>query len=251
MESINLFWDNQKLKKLNYLCLLTLLENKNKVNVYTYNPNLFKDIKIDNLTILNANEIIDEKEKFYYKGNNTCAYNCVVGFSDLFRYMVLFKNGGWYFDFDTIMFKPFPEELINQHTVIRPHFGYTYASNISKFKKNDPILLELYKTTKDKVNENNNEWGLPLKIFTEIIEKSEYKTFLIDKKYFSDDNFEDIFNFLLTKTLDLKNTGNYVGLHACHTYLSSGLWKPEILYNFNNPPPLTKMHYLYKKYNLI
>jgi hypothetical protein len=165
--------------------------------------------------------------------------------------MVLYKTGGWYFDFDVIMFKSFPKELLLQETIIRPHFGYTYASNISKFKKGDPILLEIYDTTKAIVNENNNEWGLPLKIFTNIIQNSEYKNFLIDKKYFSDDNFEDIFNFLLTKTLNLRDSGDYVGIHACHTYLSSGLWKPEIVYNFNNPPVLTKMHFLYKRYNLI
>lgn len=251
MESISLFWDRQRLKKLNHLCLLTHLEQNNKVNIYTYDPVLFDCFKHPNLNIINANEIISETEKFYYKGNNTCAYNCVVGFSDLFRYMVLYKNGGWYFDFDTIMFRPIPEELVLQDTVIRPHFGYTYASNICKFKKGDAILMELYKITKEKVNENNNEWGLPLKIFTDIIEKSDYKSFLIDKKYFSNDNFEDIFNFLLTKTLNLRDTGDYVGIHACHTYLSSGLWKPEILYNFNNPPPLTKMHFLYKKYKLL
>lgn len=251
MEYINLFWDKQKLKKLNYLCLLSLLNFNNKIIVYTYEPSLFNDFKHENLSIVNANEIIDEKEKFYYKGNNNCGYNCVVGFSDLFRYLTLYKHGGWYFDFDVIMFSEFPQELKEMSTIIRPHFGYTYASNISKFQKNDPILLQLYDETRKQVNENNNDWGLPLRIFTDIIQSSSYKNNVIDKKYFSDDNFTDIVDLLFTKTTNLRDFKNFVGFHVCHTYLSSGLWKPEVLYNFNDPPPLTKMHYLYKKYKLL
>jgi len=251
MECINLFWDTQKLKKLNLLCLNSLLNFDNKVTIFTYNTSLFSSFKETNLSIVNANEIIDEKDRFYYKGNNTCGYDCVVGFSDLFRYMTLYKVGGWYFDFDVILFNSIPEELRSASTLIRPHFGYTYASNVSKFQKNDPILLQLFEETKLKVNENNDEWGLPLKIFTEIIKASTYKDCVMDKKYFSNDNFEDIVDLLFTKTDNYKDFKGYTGFHVCHTYLSSGLWRPELIYNFNDPPPLTKMHYLYKKYKLL
>lgn len=251
MESISLFWDKQPLKKLNHLCLYSLLDYNNKVNVFTYNTKLFDSFKHKNLSIINANEVLDEKEKFYYKGNRTCSYNCVVGFSDLFRYMTLYKNGGWYFDFDVVLFREFPEELKTALTVIRPHHGYTYASNISKFQKDDPILMRLYNETKEKVNENNDEWSKPLKIFTNIINTTEYKNFLIDKKYFSNDNFEDIFDFIYVKTVNVTDNKNLVGMHVCHTYLSSGLWQPDVIYNFNNPPPMTKLHYFYKKYKIL
>jgi hypothetical protein len=250
MELINLFWDKQKLKKLNSLCLHTLLNFNNKVNVFTYDPSLFKNFKHENLSIYNANEIIEEKEKFYYKGKNTCISNCVVGFSDIFRYMLLYKVGGWYFDFDVILFKEIPNNLISESTIIRPHFTYRCASNVSKFQKNDSFLLELYNITKFKVNDNNDEWALPLKIFEDSVFSKDYSKYIIDKKYFSDDNFSDVIKFLFTKSINLNELTDNVGIHACHTYLSSGSWQPDLIYNFNNPPPLTKIHYLYRKYNI-
>ena len=202
METVNLFWDNQPLKNINHLCILSLAEYNNRINIFTYKPDLFENYS-NTVSVYNANEIVEEKDKFYYTGNGDCYNRSVVGFSDLFRYKLLRKVGGWYFDFDTIALKPFSAELIERETVIRPHFTYKAVCNICKFNKDNPVLDELYYETKKQVTERNNKWSLPIEIFYQIIEKNHLNSQIVDKSYFGDDNYNFIRNILFQKNVKI------------------------------------------------
>lgn len=249
METANLFWDNQPLKNLNHLCIRSLIDRNFKVTIFSYKPELFNDYK-DEVSIFNANEILDEKFKFYYKGNGDCTYKCVVGFSDIFRYALLYKTGGWYFDFDTIVLRNFSEDLKQRDTVIRPNFKYHAVSNICKFKKNDSFLDEIFYETKSQVTEDNNRWCLPLEIFYDKVVKFNLCDKIVPVSYFSDDNTEFLRDILYKKITDL-DLSSYYALHICNTFFRSGHWFPDFLYNTNLPKNMTLLHFLYKKYQIL
>jgi len=70
--------------------------------------------------------------------------------SDLFRWTILEKNGGWYFDMDQIFLRPF-DELCNYHFI----FGcekYNYSGVIGA-EKDHPYIKEMKKRTIDKLKE--------------------------------------------------------------------------------------------------
>jgi hypothetical protein len=249
MQTASLFWDRQPLKNLNHLCLRSLIDKGYAVNVFSYNTDLFLDYKTE-INIIDANEIIEEKNKFYYLGNGNCAYRSVVGFSDIFRYKLLYKTGGWYFDFDTIALKKLSNELIEADVVLRPNFKYKVVSNICKFNKENKILLDLYTETASNVNEKNDKWSLPLEIFSNIIERNNLESKIAPVSCFGDDDTMFLRDILYKKITDL-DLSTFYSLHICNTFLSSGKWFADFFYNVNQPRNMSLLHFLYKKYDLL
>lgn len=249
MHTVSLFWDKQIPKKINHLCIRSYLKNNYKVNIFSYLPELFDEYK-DDVNVVNANEIINEKEKFYYSGQGDCKFNSIVGFSDLFRYKMLYKVGGWYSDFDVISLKALKHNFLNDDTVIRPHFKYNAISNICKFKQGDSILEKLFFETKQIVDKDNNKWCTPLEIFYKVINVNNYSSFVVSSNYFHNDN-PAFLRDLLYKRIDELDLSTFFSIHLCSSFLTSGLWNTDMLYNLDAPHKTTLLHFLYKKYNLL
>lgn len=247
MEVINLFWDKNSLTKLENLCVLSYLENNHLVNLFTYDTKSIK-IKHKNLNIIDANEIISEKEKFYYSGAGDCPNNSIVGFSDIFRYEVLFKIGGWYSDLDVVNFKNLTS-ISSYDIVLRPHIKYKVVSNICKFPKGYEPLLELKNLTIDRVKENNSDWSLPLKLFSNFVDENKLNAYILSPELLGDDNDKFIYYLLFDNYLNTKKSiENFFGIHWCKTAFSSGNWNARALYNFDNPKKMTLLDFLYYKY---
>jgi len=243
---VNLFWDNQPLSKLEYLCLKSYIRYFDIVNVFTYNTQLFKEINYNKLNVYDANDILPQADKFYYGGNGDCPDKSVVGFSDLFRYMLLYKVGGWYADFDTVCLKPF---VFDDDVVLRYHYKYNAIANICKFNKQDSVLHELYNVTKTKVRADNTNWCLPLEIFRDVISERGYGKY-ITKGVFNDDNIEEnIMPFLTNSVRDVDTTDLYA-IHWCRSAISSGAWSCSHYYDTNNPLPGTYLSMLYDQYDI-
>mgnify|MGYP007000037758 len=78
----------------------SFVKNEFEVNLYTYDPN----IKINGVNIIDANEIIkvDEVNKYNFSGYKSSPYS---GLSNEFRYLLMSKNKGWWFDTDILCLK--------------------------------------------------------------------------------------------------------------------------------------------------
>ena len=222
MPLINLFWDNQELSKLEKACILSYHKNNNTLQIFTYKPELFDVFKDSKISIINANEILPEKEKFYYTGSGDCIEGSVVGFSDIFRYELLHKVGGWYSDFDVINLNDL-SELDKKEIIIRPHSVFGTVCNIAKFPKGHNILKELKLTTQNSITSKNNKWVDPIVIFNNIIWKNKLNEFIAENNVFGDDNDKFQRKIIFDKMYSIfPIIKNFYCVHICASAFKTG-----------------------------
>lgn len=246
---INLFWDGAPLEKFELLNLKSFLVNDHNVNVFTYNRKIFDIVSHKNLSIIDANEIINKSELFYYKGHGDCPINSVCGFSDIFRYELLYRVGGWYLDFDITCLKNFNDTFFNKkEIVIKPHNKFSLISNTIKMPKGHNICKVLREETEQKINKDNNSYIRPLEIFKTVLYDHGVEQFTVSNEYFGNDDMKEIYSLLHSYSTSKKQLKNRYCIHWCRTAIKTGTWSVKVLYDLNNPLPDSFLSYLYFKY---
>ena len=96
---IQSLWVGDELSVMERLCISSFLRNGHPFHLYTY-----KNIRnVPKGTIVrDANEIIHHDRIFKYKDRDTYA-----GFSNVFRYKLLFERGNYWVDTDVVCLRPF------------------------------------------------------------------------------------------------------------------------------------------------
>jgi hypothetical protein len=132
---IQSLWIGPELSKLEQLCIKSYLDNGHEFHLYVY-----EDVKgiPAGTTIKDANEILDKSEIFYYQNKS------VAAFSNLFRYTLLYKKGGYWSDTDCICIKPltFTSDFLFSS---EPNETYTKSitnCGLMKFKQGSPEAAE-------------------------------------------------------------------------------------------------------------
>jgi len=101
VEESHAFWPYGQLSKIELLSLRSFIVNGYDVNLWTYG-------EIHNapsgVRVRNAREVLPESEVFLATNDRSYAQ-----FSDVFRYALLMKYGGLYFDADVVALKPSKE----------------------------------------------------------------------------------------------------------------------------------------------
>ncbi len=108
---INGLWIGGSLSPVELLCIRSYINHGHKFHLWTYSD-VANIPKHKNITRKNAAEILEEGAVFSYeKGPFPGSY---AGFSDIFRYKLLFEHGGWWVDMDTVCLRAFdfPEEYV-------------------------------------------------------------------------------------------------------------------------------------------
>lgn len=245
---INFLWIGNKLGKLEQLTLKSFLDNGHIPNLWLY------DMSCNNVpegTLrLNANDILPSSRIFSYTGKGDCREGSFGGFSDLFRYYLLKKIGGWYCDMDVTCLKSF-EKIDTAPYVIRPHNKVEIVGNIIKTPINAPFLDDCIQQTEALVNNENERWVKPVEILRDCVKKHSLEKYLAPEKWFGKDNIEDIRKILsIGVFLDKKILPEYA-IHWCNEAISTGKWDHSIKRNFNNPIPTTLFYNLLKKHKLL
>ena len=149
--------------------LKSFLKHGHTVDLYLYDKTLI-DYTHDNLNILDANDILLEREIFTYENGSYSA------FSNLFRFTLLYKKGGYWCDLDLINLKKIdfsPDYVF----VTEPDPDYKTSvptSCLIKMPKNTYIgkkMIELCKKYIQQVKSGEIKWGLGPRVIKEIIEK--------------------------------------------------------------------------------
>jgi hypothetical protein len=96
------------------------------------------DPRIPGCVWRNAEDIVPQRDLSEYKDNLGYARA-----SDLFRYKLLFKRGGWYFDTDCILVRPL-DPLFDHRYVFGRQDGDLVGNGVLKFPAGDPILNLMY-----------------------------------------------------------------------------------------------------------
>ena len=102
LRTIKTLWIGSNLGVIEQLCLRSFIECGHRVEIFIY-----QDVMgiPDGVTIRDANDILPEREIFFYRHKKS-----VAGFSNWFRYKLLYLEGGIWVDMDVICLKPFEFE---------------------------------------------------------------------------------------------------------------------------------------------
>ncbi len=198
------FWMGElsfyEIANLNSFC-----KNNFKVNLWTYDKEL-ESIGLSNqINVKDARLILDEE--FLYKFNQGSQKSNMSSFSNIFRFELLSKYGGWWFDMDCICIKnvnSFINLAIENNFVIgRERKDYT-GSSVLFFKEKD-VLNNLIDTTWERINKNNYKfyWGeIGPDLITEIILEKNLMTETFDEKYFYKVSPGKFYKFFQNNNLD-------------------------------------------------
>ena len=96
---IQTLWIGDKLTSMESVCLRSFVENGHQVHLYTYGHVENVPSGVD---IKDGNEILSKDMIFFYKEHKSYS-----GFSNYFRYKLLYEKGGYWIDTDILCVKKF------------------------------------------------------------------------------------------------------------------------------------------------
>lgn len=166
----NLFhslWIGEKLGDPELLTLHSFAEKGHSIQLWAYN----KMNNVPEFTIVkDANEIIPESKVFKYDKNSKIDWGkgSYAGFSDVFRYKLLYEHGGWWVDMDVTCLKPFN---IKKEYFFRNHWKFPVVGNVMKCPKGSELMKACYDRAVVEVTPDNTDWHKPITILNEEIER--------------------------------------------------------------------------------
>lgn len=89
------FWYGSRLGTREWLCLRSFTEHGHCVHLYTYDSRLAVP---KGVSVKDASAIYPEEDVFFYQDH--AGQGGVSAFSNMFRYRLLYENGGWWIDMD-------------------------------------------------------------------------------------------------------------------------------------------------------
>lgn len=170
-------WIGEELSNLELLTIKSFVQNGHEFHLWLYDP---ISTALPNGSIVeDAAQILPRSAIFRYvrqcpipKENRFMPENfgkgSLAGFSDLFRYRLLFEKGGWWSDMDNTCLRPldFKEPYAFKY---RLRLGAT--GNLMKCPPRSELMHKCFERTKQEVNENNTEWIKPIRILADLIQK--------------------------------------------------------------------------------
>jgi hypothetical protein len=245
--TISSFWHGP-LSKLELLTLESFIENGHEFDLYMYEaPNIKINKKVN---LKDANEIVPRNKLFTYKGYGDCRVGSLGGFSDIFRYYLIYKKGGWYVDMDVTCLNSFND--ISAPYVFKKHKTCGTVANVLKCPKECDFLKDLIVETEQRVTELNSHWALPLEILNNHVKDKELTNYITEKNLFGDDDPEEIKALKFGNYFLIKDCLPSNAIHWCKES-SYGTWDLSMRYMnaWGDPIPLTLYYNLLEKFGLI
>ena len=202
MDSLNIIhtlWIGDSLSSMENLMLKSFLCNNYNVYLWTYKNILNIPIGI---SIKDANEIIPENKIFSYKSQNKYGHGkgSLSGFSDIFRYKLLYEKGGIWVDTDVTCLTKFN---IEKPYFCRFHHQIGLVGNILKTPKHAPLMEWCYNKAIHLVDKENNNWLLPIEILKEGVYHFKLQDYI--KNISNPDSFPVVRELYLNSKTDINN----------------------------------------------
>jgi hypothetical protein len=245
--TVNSLWVGESLTLLEKLTLKSFVDNGYIFKLWVYNDQIKEELPC-NVELCDANKILPAERIFVYKNKGDCRGGSYGGFSDIFRYHLLYKEGGVYIDMDVTCLKPFDFDA--QEYCLRPHRRCGVVCNIIKVPKLSAFMKSCIESTESVVNENNDTWILPVNIFAQQVCEYKLQRFIVPDRYFGVDDAEEIKNYKKQNYFKYKKMLPEYCMHWCRE-TSYGRWDVGQRYNWNKPQPFTVFYNLLLKHNLI
>lgn len=194
---VNGLWIGTKLSLIETLTITSFLKQGHKFRLFVYEP--IQTPLPQGCITEDANKILPESSVFRYK--NTTQFGqgkgSVSGFSDIFRYKLLYDEGGWWSDMDITCLKPL---TVEGDYYFRDHPSLPLVGNMMKAPKGCDLMRLCFEKASSDVDEHNRDWHKPIEILAQEVEKLGLTRF-IDKGYekSNPDDWDEVKNLLLSK----------------------------------------------------
>lgn len=172
---INGLWIGEKLSKIELLTIASFINHGHDFHLWTYDT-IVTPLP-EKVTLRNANEIIPREKIFRYKNKNQFGHGkgSLAGFSDIFRYKLLYEKGGWWVDMDVTCLKPF--EFAEPY-IFRTHQSLLVVGNMMKCPPHTELMKECFEKANNEVDENNTDWHKPIEILAEGVKKYKLENYI-------------------------------------------------------------------------
>lgn len=167
-KTVHALWIGSKtLNNLELLTINSFISQGANFNLWTYEPlaNVPRKVIVrDGNEMLNASMIFRYPSEMYLNIGN----NSLVGFSELFRYKVLYELGGWWSDMDITCLKPLEE--YKEEYYFRFHGILSVVGNIMKVPPKSELMKNCFDKAILEVNEKQKDWHHAIRILCYYIE---------------------------------------------------------------------------------
>ena len=182
--SVQSLWVGNRLSRMEHYSIKSFLKLGYNFVLYTYEPvaNVPKGT-----TIKNGNIIIPKKEIFTLK-------ETFLPFADIFRYKMLYLNGGYWVDLDMIALKQFDfkepyifssERTIQKGAYRNRHSKFVSNIGVLKAPQGSPFYKELYERCMEIENKKKNKDKLRyMRVLRDMISEYGYERYVKDPSLF-------------------------------------------------------------------
>ena len=206
---VNGLWVGRFLSPVELLCLHSYLAQGHEFQLWTYSR--IKNLpNHKNLRVKDAAEILPRRKVFRYRGGDHP--DRYAGFSDIFRYKLLFEQGGWWADLDTVCLRPLN---FRQPFVFRYHEEFEAVFSIMKCPKGAKELEVSFKRAIVEVDETNIDWHKPILILTEELKRAGLLKY-INKDLSNPDDLQIVRDLVTKNNVEIDR---WHALHLCATWI--------------------------------
>jgi hypothetical protein len=207
--SFHALWIGQ-LGPMEQLTLTSFLSHGHEVSLWIY-EGLTDLAKVpDNVILMDADPIMPREQIFAYQdGPHKGSYG---GFSDKFRYKILYLYGGWWIDMDVTCLRRFDFE---SEYIFRPSkHDPPVVGNIMRVPSHSELMAYCMEETA-KIDASNTKWFMPIIPLYEGIKKFNLEQHIQKPELFGVDDCEKISRYLRE---DLPVEEHYA-IHWCNEHL--------------------------------
>jgi hypothetical protein len=188
-EIANFFWIGQ-LSESEIKCIESFVQKRFHAKIWSYN-----NLKVDGAESCDASLVLPETDitKYRQRTPDAKSTETLTAFSDVFRYHVINKFGGWWFDADCYCLKSAEDfyELRKGKSLVvcLESLGYPYIGSAAFYIDNKICKLFINELEKTSINYNYNfpAWGIigPQLITKVVHDNKLYNDVLIHNKFYS------------------------------------------------------------------
>jgi len=192
---VNGLWIGSELSVIELLTLRSFLAHGHRFRLWLYG-NLETALP-KGVEVMDANEVIPGERIFRYEDNDQFGHGkgSVSGFSDIFRYKLLYDHGGWWVDMDVTCLRPL--NILGLY-YFRPHHELLLVGNVMKCPKGSELMLRCYEEASRAVDEHNTDWHLPIDILVANVKAMKLEGFIV-KGHSTFDRWDLVQCFLYTR----------------------------------------------------
>lgn len=188
---VNALWIGNILSPTELLTIKSFVDNGHEFVLWAYDE--ISTALPKGAVLKDANDIFPRKNVFCYKYSNQFGHGkgSYAGFSDIFRYKLLYLKGGWWTDMDVTCLKPLDFE---EEYVFRTHHSLPMVGNIMKCPPNSKLMQKCFEEAVKKVDQNNRDWHLPIQILVDKVYALKLDKYI--KNFSNQDSWNVIRKFL-------------------------------------------------------